>query len=147
MNSCYAQCAGYGPDQQFPCDGPECHAAFDFTFSSSNDLLVQFHDQSFAGGGITSWWWDFGDGSGSDEQNPQHTYPAPGIYDVILTISGPDCSATIIQHICVGEGGGVGGPDCQAMFFFEQPDPSNLLIFSFADISFGGADSWLWDFR
>ncbi|MDQ1253377.1 MAG: hypothetical protein QG646_2544 [Euryarchaeota archaeon] len=36
---------------------------------------------------ITSWNWDFGDGIVSTEQNPMHTFPAPGNYTVNLTVS------------------------------------------------------------
>ena len=36
---------------------------------------------------ITSWNWDFGDGIISTEQNPMHTFPAPGNYIVTLTVS------------------------------------------------------------
>ncbi len=49
--------------------------------------LVAFQDQST--GQVTSWHWDFGDKTTSDEQNPQHTYTAPGNYIVILDITGP----------------------------------------------------------
>jgi uncharacterized membrane protein len=49
--------------------------------------LVAFQDQST--GQVTSWHWDFGDGSTSDEQNPQHTYKDPGNYIVVLDITGP----------------------------------------------------------
>jgi PKD repeat protein len=51
---------------------------------------VQFTDESYHG--ITSWTWDFGDGtviSGSDPlqfQNPMHTYNSPGMYSVSLLI-------------------------------------------------------------
>ncbi|HTB64163.1 MAG TPA: PKD domain-containing protein, partial [Opitutales bacterium] len=49
--------------------------------------LVSFQDQSI--GQITSWHWDFGDKTSSTEQNPQHTYAAPGNYIVVLDIEGP----------------------------------------------------------
>ncbi len=35
-----------------------------------------------------AWHWEFGDGESSDEQNPVHTYLAPGAYDVRLTVTG-----------------------------------------------------------
>ncbi len=50
---------------------------------SSGSLAVKFTDTS-TGGAATSWWWDFGDGSGSTSQNPSHTYSAPGSYQVKL---------------------------------------------------------------
>ncbi len=53
--------------------------------------LVAFKDQSV--GRITTWKWDFGDGSGSTEQHPLHQYAKPGAYVVILDVSGPDGSA------------------------------------------------------
>lgn len=34
----------------------------------------------------TSWAWDFGDGNTSTEQNPIHTYAAPGTYDIQLEV-------------------------------------------------------------
>jgi PKD repeat protein len=54
--------------------------------------LVAFKDLSE--GEITSWKWDFGDGTSSTEQNPTHQYPAKpgreGIYTVVLYVTGPD---------------------------------------------------------
>jgi PKD repeat protein len=35
----------------------------------------------------TSWTWDFGDGNGSTDQNPVHTYTSPGVYDVSLVVT------------------------------------------------------------
>lgn len=49
--------------------------------------LVAFKDQS--DGQVTAWHWDFGDGSSSAEQNPQHVYAKPGNYVVILDVEGP----------------------------------------------------------
>jgi hypothetical protein len=51
-------------------------------------LTVTFTDQSL--GNVTSWSWDFGDGSTSTMQNPSHTYTDPGTYTVSLTVTGPD---------------------------------------------------------
>jgi hypothetical protein len=52
--------------------------------------MVAFKDQSQ--GDITSWKWDFGDGTSSTDQNPIHQYkPKPGkegIYTVILSVTG-----------------------------------------------------------
>jgi PKD repeat protein len=50
-------------------------------------LTVEFSDLS--SGDVTSWSWTFGDGETSNEQNPQHTYTSPGIYDVTLQTTGP----------------------------------------------------------
>lgn len=48
-------------------------------------LAVQFTDLTT--GEPTSWLWSFGDGETSTEQNPIHTYTAPGVYDVSLSVS------------------------------------------------------------
>jgi hypothetical protein len=50
-------------------------------------LAVQFTDTSYAvNDTITSWYWLFGDGTTSEEQNPAHTYTRSGIYTVSLTV-------------------------------------------------------------
>ena len=49
-------------------------------------LAVQFTDIS--GGDPASWTWDFGDGSGSHEKNPLHTYTTAGqTYTIVLTVN------------------------------------------------------------
>lgn len=50
-------------------------------------LVVQFTDESL-GGGITSWEWDFDDGSSIiHAQNPRHYYMRPGTHTISLTVS------------------------------------------------------------
>ncbi|MEO0724666.1 MAG: PKD domain-containing protein [Bacteroidota bacterium] len=150
INPCEAACAGYGADEIFPCDiEDDCYA--DFTFVIFDDTEegynVQFTDASFAVDGITSWFWDFGDGNTSTEQNPFHTYFEEGVFDVTLTIESEECgTVSTTYHICIGDGGGIGGPTCQAFFFFEQPNPDDLLTYQFIDFSLGVASAWLWDF-
>jgi len=53
--------------------------------------LVAFRDESV--GKITSWKWDFGDGTGSTEQNPIHQYKEPGNLVVVLEVTGPTGTA------------------------------------------------------
>jgi PKD repeat protein len=58
-------------------------------------LTVQFNDLST--GNPVAFSWDFGDGSGSAEQNPVHTYVKEGEYTVSLTVSNQFGSDTRIQ--------------------------------------------------
>ncbi|MDD1729274.1 MAG: PKD domain-containing protein, partial [Methanospirillum sp.] len=52
--------------------------------SGSAPLTVQFTDLS--SGNPVSWFWDFGDGYTSDQQNVTHTYNSKGSYDVRLLV-------------------------------------------------------------
>ncbi|MEY3398747.1 MAG: hypothetical protein RL220_1341 [Bacteroidota bacterium] len=68
-----------------------CAAAFDIDRPSvCSGETVQFTDQSYHG--VTSWTWNFGDGTtleGNDpeiHQNPSHTYETPGNYTVTLVV-------------------------------------------------------------
>ncbi|MBA2385356.1 MAG: PKD domain-containing protein [Actinobacteria bacterium] len=53
--------------------------------SGTAPLAVTFTDRSL--GAPTQWLWDFGDGSGSTAKSPSHTYAAPGLYTVALTVT------------------------------------------------------------
>jgi len=55
------------------------------TTSGKVPLAVQFTDMSTVDN-ISSWLWDFGDGTTSTEQDPAHTYTAPDTFDVNLTV-------------------------------------------------------------
>ena len=65
-------------------------AAFSFTPEEPTvGDLIQFIDESYdpsPTGYIVFWGWDFGDGTSSTEQNPQHRYREPGTYTVTLTV-------------------------------------------------------------
>ena len=47
-------------------------------------LTVHFYDTSY--GSHDAWFWTFGDGTFSTQQNPTHTYFEPGTYDVSLSV-------------------------------------------------------------
>jgi PKD repeat protein len=49
--------------------------------------LIAFEDES--AGTVTSWRWEFGDGSSSIEQHPIHAYAKAGQFVVVLYIEGP----------------------------------------------------------
>ena len=69
-----------------PQDLPELAAAFRATpVQGDTPLDVTFEDLST--GAIVEAAWDFGDGDTSAERSPAHTYTAPGIYTVSLTVT------------------------------------------------------------
>ena len=57
--------------------------------------LVAFKDLSY--GTITSWSWDFDDGTTATEQHPIHQYQEAGEYIVVLTIQGPEGTARRVK--------------------------------------------------
>jgi len=66
---------------------------------------VTFTDNSVSFAPIQSWYWDFGDGSGSNLRNPPpHMYLSPGIYQAKLVITGLDgcISDTLRKNITIG---------------------------------------------
>ncbi|WP_321423190.1 PQQ-binding-like beta-propeller repeat protein [uncultured Methanobacterium sp.] len=59
----------------------------DFTVKIVNGTALT---QQFTGtttGIPASWKWDFGDGNTSNQQNPQHAYSKPGIYEITLNVT------------------------------------------------------------
>ncbi|MCH2020964.1 MAG: PKD domain-containing protein [Saprospiraceae bacterium] len=73
---------------------------FDASFSSViNGNSVAFNDMST---GATNWFWDFGDGNNSTQQNPTHTYTTTGNYLVTLSINNGACSFSDSVSVLVG---------------------------------------------
>ena len=70
--------------------------------NGSVPLAVNFTDEST--GTITSWDWDFGDGTTSTIQNPSHTYTNEGKYSVTLTVSGPHGTDTLTRNDYISVG-------------------------------------------
>ncbi len=66
-------------------------------------LTVSFSDNSY--GSAIRYIWDFGDGTGSNSQNPTHFYLGVGVYTVTLTVIGSDNKSYVVTgRINVGEG-------------------------------------------
>ena len=87
-------------------------------------LTVVFTDAS--DGDVSTWMWDFGDGTTSRQKDPRHQYNEPGCYSVALTISGPEGSDTITRlgYMFVSEPDPHGGDDILSLAFanmYENP--------------------------
>lgn len=76
--------------------------AASFQVSPPNPVVgasATFIDSSL--GSPTAWSWDFGDGSGSLDHNPTHTYAAPGHYTVTLRATNASGSNSTAQVVVV----------------------------------------------
>lgn len=67
-------------------------------------LTQPFQDTStFSNGQGVAWFWNFGDGGTSTQQNPTHTYPSSGTYNVTLIVTNNfNCSDTIVVPVNIG---------------------------------------------
>lgn len=113
------------------CDSTGCFAFFYF---STDDLTAYFFDGSF--GNYTIVDYDFGDGTGSSEPNPEHTYAQYGDYEVCITISGGDCIETYCQTITIE-------PICDAYFYYDNNCNNSVTFYNFAQVNNA---SYTWNF-
>ncbi|MCB0535159.1 MAG: PKD domain-containing protein [Saprospiraceae bacterium] len=94
-----------GPLDGSPCDTlgldnlPAAHFRWEF-WDTLTPLNVSFTDLSIYEPAI--WQWDFGDNSGSTEKDPEHLYPAPGVYNVCLKVSNGNGTDSIGYPVTVG---------------------------------------------
>jgi hypothetical protein len=75
-------------------------------FVDSSTIINAGANTHFAN--ITGWIWDFGDGTGSNQQNPTHVYTAAGTYTVVLSVSSPcGCVSSDSMIVTVGLASGL----------------------------------------
>lgn len=109
-------------------------------------LPVQFSSIAFPGTTpISSWLWDFGDGTRSVLQNPVHIYVAASVYDVYLTVTSRIGSDTDIKlgYISVQQAPPV------AEFSTPHRVPFTGEPLEFNDLSLSSGlpiTTWHWDF-
>jgi len=115
-----------------PTLGEAPKAEFDF---QADGLRVLFTDRSE--GNPDSWTWDFGDGSSSTAQSPEHTYGQPGTFNVTLTARNKAGSTAKSKFVAVSR-----GEAPKAAFEFQ----ANGLNVVFIDRSEGKPTSWNWQF-
>jgi len=123
-------------------DIPPPVAMFEATpVSGSAPLTVQFKDLSI--GPPTSYYWDFGDASTSDQANPSHSYANPGSYTVTLTVANSGGSHTMKRENYIS----VTGPGTISADFTAAPTTGVApLTVQFTDTSTGGPTMWSWNF-
>lgn len=102
-------------------------------------LTVTFTDTS--AGTPTAWAWTFGDSGTSTDQNPQHTYTAPGTYSVTLTATNEYGSDYELKTDYIT----VYGP-ITAQLTTNITGGTAPLTVQFTDTSTGGPTSWSWTF-
>lgn len=112
-------------------------------FSATNTsgcppLNVQFTNTGSANG---SYLWNFGDGTSSTQQNPNHVYSSLGEYDVTLIVSnGIGCSDTIAIEDMVYASNEI------ATYTAPQPITSCSPFTASFEIEQVPGESYLWDF-
>ncbi len=107
-------------------------------------LDVLFSDASECVGPLTSWQWDFGDGTIITNYNPiRHVFETPGLFSVTLTLMDPyrpEMVYKATKYILAQ------GP--QAAFSVNRPFGFSPHLVQFTDESVSGSSitSWVWDF-
>ena len=114
-----------------------CRADFLYHVDPDNNS-VKFFDASK--GQIAYYYWDFGDGSFSVEQNPQHQYKNPGLYFVRQTVIDEvnGCIDISIEKVQAGE------INCAADFVSYIDSESNTAYFK--NRVLGNSTAMLWSF-
>ena len=147
--------------QAFIPDG-NCRAAFKYAVNDSIKTLVpataiNFHDRS-EGNGIR-WFWDFGDGNTSNEQNPMYVFihPVGGptvkispYRTVSLTILTADsCKSFYSETINIFDGTSHNNPMTTARFKYYQTAYDSIAgtaSFQLTNLSEGDSLKYLWEF-
>ncbi len=103
-------------------------------------LAVSFVDIS--DGAITSYAWDFGDGTTSSEANPDHAYVESGTFTVTLTVTGESATDTLTIEDFIT----VDPSPLAAGFTADVVKGNAPLAVQFSDTSTGAPISWSWNF-
>jgi PKD repeat protein len=106
--------------------------------SNNNQITINFRDTSSYLLGISglSYFWDFGDGNTSFNQNPTHTYITAGVYSVNFTVSYGGLSCNKTQQV---------EAEFNALFSCSGSECEQTPTLSFTSSNVQ-IDSWLWDF-
>ena len=92
---------------------------------SANGLTAAFTNTSQ---NASTFLWNFGDGSTSNEANPTHTYDAPGTYTVSLTATN-ECGASTIEKTVVLSGVRTSEPSWVSNFqLFPNPSTGSFRV-------------------
>jgi PKD repeat protein len=134
-----------------PASSCPCDITANFTAVEGDSCNVQFTDGSSGNccTNILGYQWDFGDGTTSNTQNPNHSYSMPGTYNVCLTTVGlnadGDCCT---DEICYDVVVTCDSCECEVTADFEAIQEDCEVRFN--DLSAGNEctsiTGWDWDF-
>ena len=140
-----------------------CKAQFkyrvnDMIMSPVAATAINFDDRSE--GNVTAWFWDFGDGNKSQEQNPMnifiHPVPSPTTKfspyrTVVLTVLTSDgCKSSYSEMINIMDGTTYPLLSCKAEFKYYQASYDSLVgkaSFQMTNLSVGDSLSYFWKFE
>jgi PKD repeat protein len=109
--------------------------------SGTAPLTVAFTNTTT--GQVTTWVWDFGDGTTSTAQNPTHVYGAAGTYKPVLTATGPGGSMSKTAATAIS----VVVPAAPVVSFGASPGSGAApLTVAFNNTTTGQVTSWAWNF-
>lgn len=115
-----------------------CMAQFTWYPDSSQNTLNSYQFLDLSAGVINAWYWTFGDGTSSQEQNPVHSFAEQGQYEVCLTVYGPECQSTWCAFVSVTATG-----DCYNYFTYQSAGTTVAFQgYRFPEVP----SSYLWDF-
>ncbi|MDX1905652.1 MAG: PKD domain-containing protein [Bacteroidia bacterium] len=105
---------------------------------------IPFLDQSQQGSApITSWFWSFGDGNGSGQQFPAHTYLQDGSYDVTLVVSDANgCRDTLVRPDYIQ----LSHPAADFAVSSVATCPGTVMAFFDRSVGDTTLASWFWSF-
>jgi PKD repeat protein len=94
-------------------------------------------------GSVTTWAWNFGDGTTSNVQSPTHVYSTPGSYTVVLTATGGGGSASKTAATAIS----VGAPTPPVVNFSASATTGAApLSVTFTNTTTGQVTTWAWNF-
>ena len=143
--------------------GGNCKAQFkhrvnDMLMSPVPATAINFDDRSE--GKVTAWFWDFGDGYKSEEQNPMHIFihPVPSpttkfspYRTVVLTVLTSDtCKSSYSEMINIMDGTTYSVLSCKAEFKYYQAgydESVGKASFQMTNLSVGDTLSYFWQFE
>jgi PKD domain/Secretion system C-terminal sorting domain len=104
-------CINFYPNYRLgPIDGSSCDTAgidnrplSDFWWFGDSTLMVEFADNSSYE--PSTWAWDFGDGTVSQDTSPVHIFPEAGVYNVCLIVCNANACDTLCREVNVGVSG------------------------------------------
>lgn len=103
----------------FSC-GDSAEAAFSYEINGNS---VSFQDSSAS---ALEWFWDFGDGNSTNQQNPSHTYASAGSYEVCLSVGNACGTATFCDSVSLWRTSRF--PEEETFHLLLSPNPARDIV-------------------